>query len=124
MLAQAGGGAWNDWVLERLASSKDVRTTALLLMAGGLPASLLPCVYPLYPITATVVRAWATRGPVWAHPLAYYFGLCLCYAALGLVATVTGGALNMILHLCLQRMEGSHPVRSCPARGQRPSPTP
>jgi len=71
--------------------------TVLFLFLGGLLASLLPCVYPLYPITASVVRQRAAQGRSWTHPVAYGLGLASTYAALGFVAGLAGAALNSVL---------------------------
>jgi len=65
-----------------------------VLVLAGFLASLLPCVYPLYPITAAVVRGRG-RGPI--HPIAYYTGLVGAYGALGLAAGIFGGAFNQVL---------------------------
>lgn len=70
----------------------------LWLAVGGLIASLLPCVYPLYPITAAVVQQRATDGSHWKHPLSYYAGLVCIYGLLGGVAGLLGGAFNTLLH--------------------------
>jgi thiol:disulfide interchange protein DsbD len=68
-----------------------------MLFIGGLLASLLPCVYPLYPITATIVRDRGAGGPVWLHPLAYYLGVAFIYSIFGVIASLTGGAFNQVL---------------------------
>lgn len=68
------------------------------VFAGGVLTSLTPCIYPMIPITAAVVGAADAgssaparpRGRVWALTLSYVFGLALSYAALGLVAGISG----------------------------------
>nr|PJZ92770.1 peptide permease [Leptospira ellisii] len=72
-------------------------TTALVLVAGGVLASLLPCVYPLYPITVGIVRARGEGSPRILHPAIYYFGLVAVYACFGLIAGFSGGAFNAVL---------------------------
>lgn len=55
--------------------------------------SLTPCIYPMIPITAAVVggqSASRARGRVLALTIAYVLGLSLAYAALGLLAGLTG----------------------------------
>ena len=55
--------------------------------------SLTPCIYPMIPITAAVVggqSAARSRGRVLALTIAYVLGLSLAYAALGLLAGLTG----------------------------------
>ncbi len=67
-----------------------------VMFAGGVAASLSPCIYPMIPITASVlggISASATqaRRP---RPLlltaAYVVGLAAVYATLGLLAGLTG----------------------------------
>jgi cytochrome c-type biogenesis protein len=72
-----------------------------LLFAGGVLTSLTPCVYPMIPITVAIVggnsvadRAAGDTKPSRLRPLlltlTYVFGLALVYAALGLLAGMTG----------------------------------
>lgn len=67
-----------------------------LLALGGLLAGLLPCVYPLYPITAGILKSRVSKHK-WSHPLVYYIGLATMYAAFGLIAGFSGGAFNSFL---------------------------
>jgi cytochrome c-type biogenesis protein len=69
-----------------------------LTFAGGVLTSLTPCLYPMIPITASVVGGGAigartapgsTRRTV-ALTLAYVVGLATVYASLGLIAGLTG----------------------------------
>lgn len=87
----------NSWVSSQLAASSGPAAWGLLFVAGAL-ASLLPCVYPLYPITAAFLRS---RGGTnrFAHPTAYYVGLGISYGSFGLIAALTGGAFNEALRL-------------------------
>lgn len=66
------------------------------LALGGLLAGLLPCVYPLYPITAGILKSRVSNHK-WSHPLVYYVGLASMYAVFGLVAGFSGGAFNSFL---------------------------
>ncbi|MBM9501403.1 thioredoxin family protein [Leptospira sp. 201903071] len=72
-------------------------TTGFVLIAGGVLASLLPCVYPLYPITVGIVRARGDGSPKILHPAVYYLGLVAVYWCFGLIAGFSGGAFNVIL---------------------------
>jgi thiol:disulfide interchange protein DsbD len=83
---------------EQLATSSGAGAFAFLFV-GGLLASLLPCVYPLYPITVTILRARKSSLGSFAHPLAYYGGLAAIYLGFGIIAALTGGAFNAILRL-------------------------
>ncbi|MBM9548748.1 thioredoxin family protein [Leptospira sp. 201903074] len=67
-----------------------------LLALGGLLAGLLPCVYPLYPITAGILKSRVSKHK-WSHPLVYYIGLATMYAVFGLIAGFSGGAFNSFL---------------------------
>lgn len=88
----------NDWVGAQLAASSGAESFVFLFV-GGLLASLLPCVYPLYPITVSILRGRQSALGRYAHPLAYYFGLSGIYFSFGIVAALTGGAFNEILRL-------------------------
>ena len=90
--------AASTWTSQQLATSTGVSTYALLLL-GGVLASLLPCVYPLYPITAGILRARYSKLGRFAHPVVYYFGLVTIYFAFGIIASVTGGRFNEVLRL-------------------------
>jgi thiol:disulfide interchange protein DsbD len=67
-----------------------------LVFAGGVLASLTPCIYPMIPITAAIVgggtagEARAPRRRVVALTAAYVGGLAAVYAGLGLFAGLTG----------------------------------
>ena len=88
----------NDWVGAQLAASSSAEPFAFLFL-GRLLASLLPCVYPLYPITVSILRGRRSELGRYAHPLAYYFGLSGVYFSFGIVAVLTGGAFNEVLRL-------------------------
>lgn len=99
LLAQVGLSDLNSWVEARLAASGSVFVSGALLFCGGLLASLLPCVYPLYPITASIIRNRSEDSHRLLHPLAYYFGLVVVYASFGILAATFGGAFNAVLRL-------------------------
>lgn len=74
-----------------------------LVFVGGLLTSLTPCIYPMIPITAAVVGGQAAVGrspQTHARTVvltgAYVLGLALAYAALGLVAGLTGSLFGGI----------------------------
>ncbi len=62
--------------------------------AGGVLASLTPCVYPMIPIVSTYVGSKTigekTRFRSFTLSIAYVVGMALVYAALGLIAALTG----------------------------------
>jgi len=88
----------NDWLSRQLGGSTGTASFGLLFL-GGVLASLLPCVYPLYPITAAVLARRQSRLGRFAHPLVYYAGLGGIYFLFGVVAAVTGGSFNDLLRL-------------------------
>jgi len=64
------------------------------LFAAGVLTSLTPCVYPMIPITASVISGTAregqTRGRTAGLTLTYVVGMATLYAFLGLLAGMTG----------------------------------
>ncbi|TSA37678.1 MAG: hypothetical protein D4R63_12285 [Methylococcaceae bacterium] len=90
----------NAWVEGQLASKQSSLSAYIFLMLGGLLTSLLPCVYPLYPITASII-AGRSQGdvPRALHPSIYYVGLASIYFLFGLIAAATGGAFNEVLRI-------------------------
>ncbi|MGH7560168.1 MAG: cytochrome c biogenesis protein CcdA [Gemmatimonadales bacterium] len=65
-----------------------------MLFGAGLVTSLTPCVYPMIPITAGILggagAVGRSRARTVAYTLLYVLGLALVYAALGLLAGLTG----------------------------------
>lgn len=67
----------------------------LVAYVGGILSSLTPCVYPMIPITVSVVgggvssnrRAW---HEVWVRGLVYVSGMAMVYSFLGVLAGLTG----------------------------------
>lgn len=64
------------------------------LFGAGLLTSLTPCVYPMIPITASVIAGTAREGQTKARTvgltLTYVVGMALLYALLGAAAGMTG----------------------------------
>jgi thiol:disulfide interchange protein DsbD len=74
-----------------------------LLFLGGMLTSLTPCIYPMIPITAAIVggsQAGVAPGTRRFRPIAlslvYALGLSTVYAALGLVAGMSGTIFGTI----------------------------
>src|SRR5579862_3948054 len=72
-------------------------TAVPLLFVAGVLTSLTPCIYPMIPITAAIVgggsvkrEAGASRLRPVVLTLSYVIGLALVYAALGVLAGLTG----------------------------------
>ena len=101
--AQSVFDEMNNWVGAQLAESTGIGSY-LFLFLGGVMASLLPCVYPVYPLTVNFLRNRSSKLGKFAHPLAYYFGLAGIYLLFGIIASLTGGAFNEILRLPLANL--------------------
>ncbi|KDM92475.1 cytochrome c biogenesis protein CcdA [Photobacterium galatheae] len=68
----------------------------------GLLTSLTPCVYPMLPITVSVVGSQATgRWQALGLSVSYVLGLAVVYALLGMLAATTGQLFGVV---------ASHPV--------------
>jgi cytochrome c-type biogenesis protein len=90
--------------------------TALpLAFLGGVLTSLTPCIYPMIPITASIVggQTVGTDRPskrrAIALTFAYVFGLALVYATLGLLAGMSGTMFGTVstspwLHLAMANL--------------------
>ena len=70
------------------------------MFGAGLVTSLTPCVYPMIPIVAGVLggagAAERSRRRTAGYTLAYVLGLALVYAALGLLAGLTGSLFGAV----------------------------
>lgn len=84
------------FIESQLSSGSFSILSIFFLALGGLLAGLLPCVYPLYPITAGILKSRVSKHK-WSHPLVYYVGLATMYAVFGLIAGLSGGAFNSFL---------------------------
>lgn len=70
------------------------------LFGAGVLTSLTPCIYPMIPITASVITGTSRPGQDrWRTvrlTLAYVLGLALVYALLGTIAGVTGSLFGTV----------------------------
>lgn len=70
------------------------------LFGAGVLTSFTPCIYPMIPITASIIGGTAqegqTRARTAALTLAYVTGLAVFYALLGLLAGMTGTLFGSI----------------------------
>ena len=71
----------------------------LLVFLGGLASSLTPCVYPMIPITVSVIGASAdqSRSKAFALSCVYVAGIAVTYTVLGLAAAQSGGMFGAAL---------------------------
>ncbi len=92
----AGAGATGivAWVEGVLAGGEGGSFLAFLALVflGGLASSLTPCVYPMIPITISVIGASADQGKAKSFSLAvtYVLGIAATYTALGVFAAYSG----------------------------------
>ena len=70
------------------------------LFGAGVLASALPCIWPMIPITASVIGGSRTEGMprrrVVGLTITYVLGMALLYATLGLIAGLTGQLFGTI----------------------------
>lgn len=104
VFAQAGISEMNSWIEGKLSADNTSFVSYLFLFLGGLLASLLPCVYPLYPITASVIKARGHASSRFIHPLSYFFGMAIMYLVFGVVASFSGGAFNQVMRLAITNL--------------------
>ncbi len=73
---------------------------AAVLFGFGVLTSFTPCVYPMIPITASVISGTAKKAQSWRRTAgltaAYVVGLAMLYAVLGLVAGLTGSLFGSV----------------------------
>lgn len=70
----------------------------LLTFLGGLLTSLTPCIFPMIPITFSIITATkeSKRHPLFSV-LLFGLGLSLAYVGLGAIAVATGGIFGSFL---------------------------
>ena len=74
-------------------------TALLVVYAGGVATSLTPCLYPMIPVTVSIVagsRGTARRSTRMRLAATYVLGLASAYAGLGLIAGLTGTLFGAI----------------------------
>jgi thiol:disulfide interchange protein DsbD len=73
-------------------AGRSVLGAVLAAYAGGLLLAFTPCVYPLIPITISLVGATAGRSRLdgFVRSMAYVFGISITYSVAGVAASVAG----------------------------------
>jgi thiol:disulfide interchange protein DsbD len=71
----------------------------LFCFLGGIAASLTPCVYPMIPITISVIGARSAGGKLKGFILSlfYVLGIAITYSVAGMAAAKTGAVFGTIL---------------------------
>lgn len=69
-----------------------------LVFGAGLLTSLTPCVYPLIPVTVSILGAKKaeSKGKAFVLALSYVLGIAVTYAALGAFAALTGSLFGQV----------------------------
>lgn len=94
----------NGWIEQHLSATNAGLSSYLFLLLGGILASLLPCTYPLYPITINILQSRASEKNKYVQPIIYFAGIASMYFLFGVIASITGGAFNSILHFPLTNL--------------------
>ncbi|MBM3321399.1 MAG: protein-disulfide reductase DsbD [Candidatus Eisenbacteria bacterium] len=83
---------------ERIAS-RGLFFTYVAVFFAGILLSFTPCVFPMIPITLSIIGARGEKGALrnFLLSLIYVLGMALTYATLGLVAATTGAMFGSIL---------------------------
>jgi cytochrome c-type biogenesis protein len=69
-----------------------------IVLLGGLLTSLTPCVYPMIPITVSIVMGQEKRSKYHAFflSLVYVLGIATTYSALGIIAVASGSLFGSL----------------------------
>ncbi len=102
--AQSPLADMNSWLESQLSSGDSSFTSYFFLLIGGALASLLPCTYPLYPITVNILKARSGTSRRFIHPLFYFVGIVFMYFLFGIIASASGGAFNTLLRLPISNL--------------------
>jgi len=78
---------------------KGILGALLLAFAAGIGLSVTPCVYPMIPITVSVIGAKSAGRPLSGFflSLVYVLGIAITYAILGVAAASTGAAFGAMM---------------------------
>ena len=70
----------------------------LICFAAGVASSFTPCIYPLIPVTIGILGSKQTESKLMAFllTLSYVLGISATYAALGLLAALTGSLFGSL----------------------------
>lgn len=99
LLATAGAFAADTNVASSL-ESKGLLLTLAGIFLGGMLVSLTPCVYPMIPITLSIIGARSAQSkPLvgFMRSLVFVLGIASIYTALGLIVALSGGTIGFLL---------------------------
>lgn len=85
--------------LRRAFSSRNILKLILLGFIAGLLLDITPCIYPMIPITLSVIGARTLGSPLKGLLLSvfYVLGISLVYSVMGVSAALLGGAIGATL---------------------------
>lgn len=91
--------ALSDCVQRLLATSMNLWIKLLLALLLGILMSLTPCIYPMIPITVSILQGRGKRSLLYNFVLAlsYTMGIALMFAFLGLSAALTGALFGSLM---------------------------
>ncbi len=97
-IAGAAGAVTGRFDVAEKIRTKGLFLTYLAVFLSGILLSFTPCVFPMIPITLSVIGARGEKNPLRGFMLSlmYVFGMALTYAVLGLVAASTGGLFGAL----------------------------
>ena len=74
-----------------------------LVFIGGVFSSLTPCVYPMIPITISIIggQKQTSRFHAFFLSIFYVIGIATVYSALGIIAVASGTLFGSISSTCL-----------------------
>jgi thioredoxin:protein disulfide reductase len=98
-LLGGGGGGLGLGLDFQGAMDRGILLAAGVVFLGGVLTSLTPCVYPLIPVTVAIfgAREGQSRLRSMALSTMYVLGMAVMYAALGLMAAMTGRLLGSMM---------------------------
>ena len=85
--------------VEDMLAARGLFLTLALVFAGGVAVSLTPCLYPMIPITLSIIGARsAGQKPIlgFLRSLVFVLGIAVVYTALGFFVARTGGTVGFL----------------------------
>jgi thiol:disulfide interchange protein DsbD len=97
--AAAGGSDGEAAARLRAAADRGLVWVLLLAFGAGVATSFTPCVYPMIPITISIIgaRSAGRRSKGFSLSLLYVLGIAVTYSALGTSAALTGSLFGSVL---------------------------
>jgi len=100
LLATLASGAFAASNVQAELESKGLVLTLITIFVAGTAISLTPCVYPMIPITLSIIGARSAESrPIvgFMRSLVFVLGIASIYTALGLVVALSGGTVGFLL---------------------------